>query len=130
MTPPTVSVEVTRLARGVLLVVVAACDTGKPADVAAPVRPAAAFRASCATPSMGVCTEYAGDAFGTSLAKTGCLELRGRWSPAHCPPERRLGTCAVTGGTRVYYPGGELDFTSTTAARDCVELYQGAFSPR
>lgn len=110
-----------------------ACDTAKPADVTAAVRrPAGAFRASCATPSLGVCTEYSDDAFALAapLAKTGCLELRGSWSPARCPTERRLGTCAVSSGTRVYYPGGELDFTSTTAARDCVELYQGVFSVR
>lgn len=133
MTPTTDSGDLTKLARSVVLVVLAACDTGKPADVTASVRrPAPMFRASCATPSLGVCTEYTDDAFalGESLAKTGCLELRGNWSPARCPPERRLGTCAVVGGTRVYYPGGDLDFTSTTAARDCVELYQGAFSAR
>lgn len=116
-----------------LLVVVTSCETGKPADLTAAVRrPAGAFRASCATPSLGVCTEYNDDAFSLAepLAKTGCLELRGSWSHARCAPEQRLGTCAVTGGTRVYYPGGAFDFTSTTAARDCVELYQGVFATR
>lgn len=56
---------------------VTACDTGKPADVTR--RPAATFRASCATPSLGVCTEYTDEAFalGASLTKAGCPELRG-----------------------------------------------------
>lgn len=110
-----------------------ACDTQKPADVtAALARPPASFKASCTTASLGVCTEYTDDAFGLgeSLLKTGCLETRGAWSPARCPREGRLGTCATRGSRRVYYPGGDLDFTSTTAARDCVELYQGAFSAR
>jgi hypothetical protein len=98
------------------------CDTEKAADVtAALARPPATFKASCTTASLGVCTEYTDD---------GCLETRGAWSPARCPREGRLGTCATRGSRRVYYPGGDLDFTSTTAARDCVELYQGAFSAR
>lgn len=130
MTPTSHSADLTTLARSVLLLVLAACDTGKPADVTARRPPT--FRASCATPSLGVCTEFSDEAFalGASLAKTGCLELRGSWSPARCPSEQRLGTCTISSGTRVYYPGGDLDFTSTTAARDCVELYQGAFSAR
>jgi hypothetical protein len=109
------------------------CDTPKPTDVtAALARPPATFKASCTRPSLGVCTEYTDAAFGLgeSLLKTGCLETQGTWSPARCPVERRLGSCATTGSNRVYYPGGDLDFTSTTAARDCVELYQGAFSAR
>lgn len=109
------------------------CDPHKPSDVTAAIaRPAASFKASCTTPSLSVCTEYTDDAFGLgeSLLKTGCLETKGAWSPARCPSERRLGTCATRGSRRVYYPGGDLDFTSTTAARDCVELYQGAFSAR
>lgn len=109
------------------------CDVHKPGDVtAALARPPASFKASCTTPSLGVCTEYTDDAFGLgeSSLKAWCLETRGTWSPARCAPDRRLGTCAASGSSRVYYPGGAPDFTSTTAARDCVELYQGAFSAR
>lgn len=109
-----------------------ACDVSRPVEVtAALTRPPPVFRASCVTTSLGVCTEYTDEAFGLgeSSLKAGCLDSHGAWSPARCPAERRLGHCQLSGTRRVYYPGGELDFTSTTAARDCVELYQGAFSP-
>lgn len=116
-----------------MVLLLAACDGQRPVEVAtALARPPPAFRASCTTAALGVCTEYTDDAFGLgeSLLKTGCLETRGTWSPARCPAERRLGTCVLRGASRVYYPGGDLDFSSVTAARDCVELYQGVFSAR
>ncbi|MDX2014074.1 MAG: hypothetical protein SFW67_28005 [Myxococcaceae bacterium] len=112
-----------------LSVTLAACN-GTPAPVAvASLRVESRFRASCATPALGVCTEYRDDAFalGESRLKAGCDDARGVWGPARCSPTHRLGTCATAGRTRVYYPGGALSFSSTTAARDCVELYQGVF---
>lgn len=107
---------------------VLACEVApRPVEV---TRPAPLFRASCWTAPLGVCTEYTDEAFalGESLLKTGCHEVSGTWSPARCPVDRRLGSCSVHGGTRVYYPAGELAFTVASAARDCVELYQGSFS--
>ncbi|MER2566568.1 MAG: hypothetical protein ABTQ32_37950 [Myxococcaceae bacterium] len=116
-----------------LLLLMAGCDVSRPVEVTASLtRPPPVFRASCITTSLGVCTEYTDEAFGLgeSSLKAGCVEGRGAWSPARCPPERRLGHCQLSGVRRVYYSGGELDFTSATAEKDCVELHQGAFSLR
>jgi hypothetical protein len=113
-------------------VTLAACN-GPPAPVAAAsLRLESRFRASCATPVLGVCTEYRDEAFalGEARLKVGCDDARGVWGPARCSADRQLGTCTTAGRTRVYYPGGALDFSSTTAARDCVELYQGVFRAR
>jgi hypothetical protein len=115
-----------------MCVTLVACN-GTPAPVvAASLRLESRFRASCATPGLGVCTEYADEAFalGETCLKTGCDDARGVWGPARCSADRQLGTCTTAGRTRVYYPGGALDFSSTTAARDCVELYQGVFRAR
>lgn len=116
-----------------LLWLLAGCDASRPVEVTASLaRPPPVFRASCVTTVLGVCTEYTDEAFGLgeSSLKAGCVEARGSWTPARCPAEQRLGHCQLSGARRVYYPGGELAFTSATAAKDCVELYQGAFSPR
>jgi len=105
------------------------CDSSPIADARATLRQAATFKASCHVAELGVCREYTDEAMGLgeSLTQRGCLDEGGVWSPAHCPPERRLGACTSRGGVRVYYSGGPASFTRTSAARDCLELYQGTF---
>lgn len=121
-----------RLTGFALALAFAACERPRALEAAGEVRPPPTFRASCTTPALGVCTEYTDDAFalGETFLERSCLEGQGSWSPARCALGRHVGRCALRGSTRVYYPGGALDFSSTTAARDCVELYQGVFSAR
>lgn len=100
--------------------------------VVATLRAQATFRASCHVPSIGICREYTDEAMalGESLMQRGCLDERGTWSPARCPLEGRVGLCNARGGVRAYYATGVPSFTSVTAARDCVELYEGSFVAR
>lgn len=109
----------------------AACEA-QPPDMVASLRTDNRFRASCATAALGVCTEYGDEAFalGEARLKAGCDDAKGVWGPARCPTSRQLGACTTAGRTRFYYPGAALDFSSTTAARDCVELYQGVSRAR
>lgn len=108
-----------------------ACETAPVGEVraTATLRAPATFRASCHVPSLAVCREYTDEVMGLgeSLARRGCLDEGGTWSPARCPAEGRLGLCTARGGARAYYPGGGPGFTTLTAARDCVELYEGSF---
>ena len=106
------------------MLALAGCAKEPPAPTATP---APTFKASCSTPALGVCTEYMNDAFvlGEEVLKTGCLETKGTWSPAHCPTEKKLGGCALAGQLRVYYPGGELDYSPASAQQDCTALFQG-----
>jgi len=101
------------------------CDAPQPVTAALTAAPA--FRASCLLSAMDVCTEHteASLALGEESMRAGCLGEKGLWSPARCPGERRVGTCATRTARRAYYGGR---FTSATAARDCVELYQGTFT--
>lgn len=110
-----------------LVVVAALTACAREGDRPASPAVAAAFKASCATPSLGVCTEYSEDAFllGEEVLKSTCAETKGTWSPARCPADRKLGGCAMTGQLRVYYPGGDFDYSSDTAQKDCTELFQG-----
>ena len=62
---------------------------------------------------------------GEEVLKSTCAETKGTWSPARCPADRKLGGCAMTGQLRVYYPGGDFDYSSDTAQKDCTELFQG-----
>jgi hypothetical protein len=100
------------------------CTKEKPAEA---VKAAPAFKASCNTPTMGVCTEYTEAAFilGEELVKTGCTETKGSWGPAKCPTEKRLGTCVSAGMSRLYYPGGSFEYSKDTASKDCTELVSG-----
>lgn len=105
------------------------CDTAPIADARATLRQAATFKASCHLADQSVCREYTDEAMGLgeSFTQRGCLDEGGLWSPARCPSERRVGSCSLRGGARVYYSGGASNFTRTSAARDCRELYQGGF---
>lgn len=115
-----------------LVVALALCACGCARSEGPPPAPPAPFRASCQTPTLGVCTEYTEAAFvlGEELVKTGCLELKGTWTPARCPPQHTLGSCALDGQRRLYYPGGDLDFSPDRARRDCVELFSGEWFAR
>lgn len=112
-----------RLALFSLAVLLAACAK----DRDNPPKPAPAFKASCSTPALGVCTEYSEDAFvlGEEVLKTTCTETKGTWSPARCPGEKKLGGCTMPGQVRVYYPGGDLAYSADSAMKDCTELFQG-----
>jgi hypothetical protein len=109
-------------------VALAACA---PAPAVPAQRPAPAFAGSCATPVLGVCTEYNDDglALGEELLKASCAASLGSWSPARCPTARRLGACALHGRDRLYSSGGERGFTPASASLDCTELYQGRWAP-
>ncbi len=102
-----------------------ACDERPRVELAA-TRAAPTFKASCAIPGLSVCTEYTDLSFtlGEEVLKSACLESHGTWSPAHCPSQKRLGSCALSGSHRVYYP----DFSAVSAAKDCTELYQGSWA--
>lgn len=115
-----------------LAVALALCACGCARDPEPPPASLDPFKASCRTPTLGLCTEYTEAAFalGEELVKTGCLALQGTWTPAHCPPERLLGACALSGQRRLYYPGGEPDFSADRARRDCVELFSGQWLAR
>jgi hypothetical protein len=116
-----------RLMMGMIVCLTVGCDAPQPVAAALTIAPA--FRASCLLAAMDVCTEHteASFALGEESVRAGCLAEKGLWSPARCPNERRVGTCATRTARRAYYGG---HFTSTTAARDCVELYQGAFTAK
>jgi len=101
------------------------CDARPPVELAA-TKAAPTFKASCSLPKLSVCTEYTDLSFtlGEEVLRSACLGSHGTWSPARCPPTRRLGSCALSGSHRVYYP----DFSAVTAAKDCTELYQGSWA--
>ena len=103
-----------------------ACDERPQVELAGARLAPPTFKASCSNPKLNVCTEYTDAAFtlGEEVLKTGCVGSHGTWSPARCPPARRLGSCALPGSHRVYYP----DFSAVTAAKDCTELYQGSWA--
>jgi len=107
-----------------LALAVCGCSKEK---AAAAVKAVPTFKASCNTPTMGVCTEYTEEAFvlGEELVKTTCTETKGSYGPAKCPTEKRLGTCVSAGMSRQYYPGGAFDYSADTASKDCTELVSG-----
>jgi hypothetical protein len=111
--------------RFALILALIACDERPLAELPAP-RAAPAFKASCTIPRLSVCTEYseASFALGEEVLKSACQGNHGTWSPARCPAVRRLGSCALSGSRRVYYP----EFSAVTAAKDCTELYQGSWA--
>lgn len=98
-----------------------------PPPRAASVGHKALFRASCQAPVEATCVEYSEEAFvlGEALVKAGCIELRGIFGSARCPGERALGSCALRGSTRYYYPGGTPSFTRESAHAECTERYSG-----
>ena len=115
-----------------IIFALAGCDARPPVEAAAgaATRAAPTFKASCSTPKLSVCSEYTDAAFalGEEVLKIGCTQSHGAWSPARCPSAKRLGSCTLTGTHRLYYPGGEHEFSGATAAKDCTELYQGSWA--
>jgi hypothetical protein len=113
--------------RTLLIAALVAGCTERQVAIAPAARPPPVFRASCFTPVLGVCTEYTDQALalGEELLRASC---HGAWSPARCPTPHQLGHCALSTTHRFYYPGGDLDFSAATAAKDCTELYQGSWA--
>lgn len=117
--------------RWLMLVVLAGCEARTlTTSLARPIVPQ--FRASCVATELDVCTEHTDGSIvlGEESVRAACLASKGRWSPARCPSEGRVGVCEVGSTRRSYYADEHLHFTSVTAARDCVELYQGSFIAR
>jgi len=109
---------------------VSAAPAASAPAAAAPVAAAApgAIKGSCnIIKTLGTCTEYTEAAFalGESFVKGTCT---GTYTAGACP-DKALGTCAIDGGQfKKYYPGGNFDFKTDDAAKECKELSNGKWT--